>query len=62
MAERKPMFSKPAGVFLQLLGAVAVIAGGLMVDSGSGGSAVAILVGVGLLWLGRQTRGSRVER
>jgi len=55
--ERKPMFTKPAGVFLQLLGAVGVIVGiGMLASGGMGGGVVATLVGVGLLWLGRQSR------
>jgi hypothetical protein len=54
--ERKPMFTKPAGVFLQLLGAVAVIGGtGMLASGGMEGGVVATIVGFGLLWLGRQT-------
>lgn len=55
--ERPPMLTKPAGVFLQLLGAVAVIVGIAMLASDSKElGVVATLIGVGLLWFGRQTR------
>jgi hypothetical protein len=50
------MFTKPAGIFLQLLGAVAVVGGVLLLAVTAVGSGlVAALIGVGLLWLGRQT-------
>ena len=55
--QRRPMFTKPAGVFLQLLGAAAVIVGVMMFAAAAQGpGVVALIVGVGLLWLGRQTR------
>jgi hypothetical protein len=52
------MFTKPAGCFIQLLGAVAVIVGILMLASGywALGSVAVTLVGVALLWRGRQMR------
>jgi hypothetical protein len=53
------MLSKPVGIFLQLLGAVAVMVGIATLASGALvlGGVVMTLFGVGLLWLGRQTRG-----
>jgi hypothetical protein len=52
------MFTKPAGCFIQLLGAVAVIVGILMLASGYWAlrSVAVTLVGVALLWRGRQMR------
>lgn len=51
------MFTKPAGIFLQLLGAAAVIVGVMMfAATAQGPGVVALIVGVGLLLLGRQTR------
>jgi hypothetical protein len=51
------MLTRPAGVFLQLLGAVAVIAGIAMLASDIPwfGGVVVTLIGAGLLWLGQQT-------
>ena len=52
------MFTKAAGVFLQLLGGLAVFMGvaSLTKDGVNPFGVVAILVGVGLMWLGRRTR------
>jgi hypothetical protein len=51
------MFTKPEGVFLQLLGPVALIGGIVMLVSGVAivPGVVVVFVGVGLFWLGRQT-------
>jgi membrane protein implicated in regulation of membrane protease activity len=52
-----PMLTRPVGVFLQVLGAVAVIAGSAMLafDIPWFGGVVVTLIGAGLLWLGQQT-------
>ena len=52
------MFTKPTGVFLKLLGGLALFMGvaSLSKDGVKLFGVVAILVAVGLMWLGRQTR------
>jgi hypothetical protein len=53
------MLTKPAGCFVQGIGAFAVILGVIVLagtESFVGFGVVAVLVGLGLLWLGRKTR------
>jgi hypothetical protein len=55
----KILVSKPAGVFLQLIGA-ALIFGGIVNVSGSSGNGptgvLLFILGGGLLWIGRKTK------
>jgi hypothetical protein len=50
------LLTKPAGVFVQLLGAVLLISGFAGLNVGAYGLGIVLIVAsVGLFWLGRQT-------
>jgi hypothetical protein len=55
---RKPLLTKPAGVFVQILGLLFLLPGLAMLVGGGGPTLAGgwvVLLGIGLLWLGRQT-------
>jgi membrane protein implicated in regulation of membrane protease activity len=52
------MLTKPAGVFLQMLGWASLIIGVLLMVASGGlvlGGVLALVLGLGLLWVGRRT-------
>jgi membrane protein implicated in regulation of membrane protease activity len=52
------MLTKPAGVFLQMLGWAVLIIGVLLMVASGGlvlGGVLALVLGLGLLWFGRRT-------
>lgn len=53
---KPPLLTKPAGWFVQLIGAVVVIVGVLMTSTRTEAGIVTLVIGLALLWLGRQTR------
>lgn len=59
MAElRKPLLTKPAGVFVQILGLVTLLSGlAMLVRSRENTLAgvMVVLIAIGLFWFGRQT-------
>jgi hypothetical protein len=50
------MLTKPAGVFVQLLGLIALVGVPASMGYSTGSWIVGLLVCLGLLWLGRKTR------
>lgn len=55
---RKPLLTRPAGVFVQILGLLFLLPG-LAMLAGGGGTTIAgilvVLLAIGLFWLGRHT-------
>ena len=57
---RKPLLTKPAGVFIQLLGVFFLFLGFLMLVINVMLGILVIALAIGLLWLGRQTHPRQV--
>jgi len=56
---RKPLLTKPAGIFVQLLGFIVLLAGVSMSTVGGDESVVGVFLSafaIGLFWFGRQTK------
>jgi membrane protein implicated in regulation of membrane protease activity len=60
MAEsRKPLLTKPAGVFVQIVGLLALLPGLAMLAGGGGttfAGVLVVLLAISLFWIGRQTQ------
>ena len=52
---RKPLLTKPAGVFMPILGLVVLMMGFVIAEGPSLGLSFLLIAG-GLIWFGRQTR------
>lgn len=53
---KPPLLTKPLGVFVQLLGLVAILGTPMQQGFSTGSIIVGLIVGFLLLWLGRQTQ------
>jgi hypothetical protein len=58
MAKRRPWFTKPAGVFVQLVSAVVLVVGLVMIAARPAPGALVLALGIFGMWAGRQNAAS----